>query len=153
MLGRMILPGSKLQIQWPPYVPPYIAILRDWMRPGEIVASDMPWAVAWYADRKSVWLPETPAALLQMSDYRELGGQVPALYLTPISGTENTLGRPHQRRIQKLDSLHRQDGRSRSRLPTIGEPSWACPSAFFMRIGTGVRPLLPEQGHEREPLS
>jgi len=89
------LPGLKPrepEIRWPPYVPPYIAVLNDWMQPNEITASDMPWAVAWYADRRALFLPETVKEMTDISDYRVLGGPVYGLYLTPISGSENKLG-------------------------------------------------------------
>lgn len=78
--------GQRPPIQWPPYVPPYIGILGDWFGEKEIIASDMPWAVAWYAGRKSVLLPESVRAFNQLNDYRILGGPVSGLYLTPISG-------------------------------------------------------------------
>ena len=91
LLGRICFSRSVWQVQWPPYLPPYISMVRDWMAPNEIVASDMPWAVAWYADRKSLWVPETPDELYQINDYKELGGPAPTIYLTPISGTENPL--------------------------------------------------------------
>ena len=79
-------------IEWPPYAPRYIAVMRDWFQPDEIIASDMPWAVAWYADRRSLWLPYKQEDLIDLSDYKRLGGPVSALYFSPISGTENTLG-------------------------------------------------------------
>lgn len=93
MLFRMpgLKPGES-PIRWPPYVPPYIAVLNDWMRPDEITASDMPWAVAWYADRRAMYVPETVRLLTEISDYRILGGGVFGLYLTPISRSQNTLG-------------------------------------------------------------
>lgn len=74
------------RVQWPPYVPPYIAILSQWTRDEEIITSDMPWAVAWYADRKSLWLPVSVRDFLQYSDYKQLKGQIVGLYLTPITG-------------------------------------------------------------------
>ena len=78
--------GTKSPVQWPPYVPPYIAILRDWTQPREIIAADIPWAVAWYADRKSLWVPMTVQSFLEMNDYERLGGRIAGLYLTPFSG-------------------------------------------------------------------
>jgi hypothetical protein len=86
-----VLAPFKPQIRWPPYVPPYIAVLNNWMKPEEIVASDMPWAVAWYADRPSLWVPDTMKTFTEFNDYKVLGGPVNALYLTPISGSQNTL--------------------------------------------------------------
>src|SRR5205823_14597408 len=47
--------ASQKAINWPPYVPPFISILNQWMKPNEITASDMPWAISWYADRRSLW--------------------------------------------------------------------------------------------------
>jgi hypothetical protein len=64
-------------------------VLHDWMNPGEITASDMPWAIAWYADRRSLWLPESPKIFADMSDYALLGTPINGLYLTPVSGTAN----------------------------------------------------------------
>jgi dolichyl-phosphate-mannose-protein mannosyltransferase len=78
-------------VRWPPYVPPLIGVLNDWMKPDEITASDMPWAVAWYADRRALWLPDTLRILTDFGDYKKLGGPINGLYLTPISGTDNKL--------------------------------------------------------------
>jgi hypothetical protein len=79
-------------VRWPPYVPPSIAVLNGWMKPEEIVASDMPWAIAWYAGRRSLWVPLTMKTFTDFNDYQVLGGPVNGLYLTPISGTQNNLG-------------------------------------------------------------
>jgi hypothetical protein len=85
------LSPPKPLVRWPPYMPPLIGVLNDWMGPEEIVASDMPWAVAWYADRRSLWLPDTIQVMTELGDYNVLGGPVNGLYLTPISGTDNKL--------------------------------------------------------------
>ena len=76
------------RVQWPPYVPPYIAIMggKDgWTEPNEIIASDMPWAVAWYANRESIWIPDTVANFIELNDYNRLHAPIVALYLTPVS--------------------------------------------------------------------
>ena len=85
------LSPAKPLVCWPPYMPPFISVLNGWMNPDEIIASDMPWAVAWYADRRALWLPDTVRTMTEFSDYKTLGGQVNGLYLTPISGTDNKL--------------------------------------------------------------
>ena len=74
------------RVQWPPYVPPFIAILNTWTTEREIIASDMPWAVAWYADRKSLWVPKTIADFVKLNDYESLGNHLIGLYLTPVTG-------------------------------------------------------------------
>lgn len=75
-------------VQWPPYVPPFIAILNSWTNEDEIICSDMPWGVAWYADRKSLWLPTTINDFLALNDYNQLGGRIVGLYLTPVTGNQ-----------------------------------------------------------------
>ena len=51
---------------WPPYYAPSLASttsgLKGWVNEKQLVFSDQPWAVAWYADRMSVWLPPTREA-------------------------------------------------------------------------------------------
>lgn len=82
------LSPPKPFVRWPPYMPALIGVLNDWMGPEEIVASDMPWAVAWYADRRSLWLPDTLQVMTELGDYNVIGGPVNGLYLTPVSGTD-----------------------------------------------------------------
>ena len=48
----------------------------------------MPWAVAWYANRKSLWLPSTVSNFTELNDYNELGGRIVAIYLTPVTGNQ-----------------------------------------------------------------
>lgn len=83
---------AKGRIQWPPYVPPFIAMLNDWTTEREIVASDMPWALAWYADRKSLWLPISVQDFIDLNDYNLLNGHIVGLYLTPVSGNRSFVG-------------------------------------------------------------
>lgn len=78
----------KGRVQWPPYVPPFIAILNTWTTEGEVIASDMPWAVAWYADRKSLWLPTTVKNFTDLNDYNQLQGRIVGLYLTPVTAND-----------------------------------------------------------------
>ena len=85
LLNILLAPPAG-RVQWPPYVPPFIAILNNWTTENEVIASDMPWAVAWYADRKSLWLPSSIRDFLVLNDYNQLGGRIVGLYLTPVSG-------------------------------------------------------------------
>jgi hypothetical protein len=91
LIGRLLLDRSPWLVEWPPYLAPSIASMQKLFLPNEIIASDMPWAVAWYADRDSLWLPYQPSDLIEISDYRRLGEPICGLYFTPISGSENTL--------------------------------------------------------------
>lgn len=83
--------GAQSRIQWPPYVPPYIAVLQKWYGQGELLCSDMPWAVAWYANRKCLLMPETVRRFNQISDFGVLGKPIVGLYLTPVSGGQDFL--------------------------------------------------------------
>ncbi len=87
MVIRLLGPMQS-RFKWPPYVPPYIAIMRGWTTDKEIIMSDMPWAVAWYADRKSLWMPTTIKEFTDLNDYRKLNGEIVGLYLTPYSGDQ-----------------------------------------------------------------
>jgi hypothetical protein len=80
--------GQGRSINWPPYVPPFIAILGDWYEPNEALCSDMPWAVAWYANRKCLLMPDTPETMIKISDYDIMGAPIRGLYLTPVSSDE-----------------------------------------------------------------
>jgi Dolichyl-phosphate-mannose-protein mannosyltransferase len=90
MLLRFVA-GAQAKIQWPPYVPPFISVLGKWYEPREILSSDMPWAVAWYANRKCLLMPETIRQFNQISDFGVLGQPIAGLYLTPISGGQDFL--------------------------------------------------------------
>ena len=87
-LAQFIELNSKARgrVQWPPYVPPFIAVLNEWTSEREVIASDMPWAVAWYADRKSLWVPLTIKDFENLNDFNQLNGQIVGLYLTPVTG-------------------------------------------------------------------
>ncbi|MFK7911642.1 MAG: ArnT family glycosyltransferase [Akkermansiaceae bacterium] len=65
---------------WPPYIPSvYNRILADNTGIKDVVISDTPWAVAWYADRMSVWLPQD---LDQIEEIESLA----KTQQTPVSG-------------------------------------------------------------------
>ncbi len=82
---------DRLAVSWPPYYPPTLGLLRTWTQPREIIASDMPWAVAWYGDRKGLWLPWTIQQFLDINDYKKLGGPVAGIFLTPVSGNKGLI--------------------------------------------------------------
>ncbi len=58
--------------EWPPYFPKvFNRTLADNTAPKEIIISDMPWAVAWYADRMSAWLPRDIEEIEQIEEIAE----------------------------------------------------------------------------------
>jgi hypothetical protein len=74
-----------IRINFPPYLPAFMQLFTSWTNPQEIICSDMPWAVAWYADRKALLLPAKVKDFNNFYDYQSLGGPIVGLYLTPIS--------------------------------------------------------------------
>ena len=80
-----LLPRSTMPFQYPPYFEPAINRLGLWTKDAEIIGSDMPWAVAWYADRKSLLIPNKFKDFMGLSDNAKLPGTLCGLFLTPIS--------------------------------------------------------------------
>jgi len=79
ILGR--LPPKISPVVFPPYYPPEIQIVAGWMKPDELIMSDVPAAVAWYGQRQSVWLTlNTKDDFFAINDYMK---PVQAMYLTP----------------------------------------------------------------------
>ena len=75
-----LLPPKSSPVAYPPYYPPEIQKVSSWMRPDELVMSDIPWAVAWYGDRQCVWTTlNSQTDFFQFNDYIK---QVRGLYLT-----------------------------------------------------------------------
>jgi 4-amino-4-deoxy-L-arabinose transferase-like glycosyltransferase len=73
---------NNVYYAFPPYMPPLVKTLGQFAEPQEWVTTDMPWATAWYADRASLWLPDT------ISDFQNLNDNVcptGVLLLTPVS--------------------------------------------------------------------
>lgn len=67
---------------WPPYFPYALNTYfqqQGVVKPNQIVVSDQPWAVAWYADRVSIWLPK------KLKNFEELDIAATDLK-TPIAG-------------------------------------------------------------------
>jgi len=81
---------SRMVVAFPPYAPGAISKMHDWFGEKDVICSDMPWAVAWYADRKSLWLPMTMSDFFELNDFR-FNGRVTGLLLTPITGYKGLL--------------------------------------------------------------
>jgi hypothetical protein len=76
-----LLPPKTVPITYPPYYPPDIRQAAGWMKPDELMMSDVPWAVAWYGQRQCIWLTLTADDdFFAVNDYMK---PVQALYLTP----------------------------------------------------------------------
>lgn len=62
-----------------PYYPNFVQHTARWMKPNELMMSDIPWAVAWYGDRQCAWVtPNDDEQFYKLHDVKK----VQALYLT-----------------------------------------------------------------------
>ena len=75
-----LLPPKTSPVAYPPYYPPEIQKIAGWMRPDELVMSDIPWAVAWYGDQKCVWT--TVNSQYEFFLFNDYVKEVRGLYLT-----------------------------------------------------------------------
>jgi hypothetical protein len=75
---------------WPPYYAPALnsktAGIKGWTKPNQIIFADQPWAVAWYADRISIWLPPTYTGFEKLENIAaDLDTPVAGVVISPIS--------------------------------------------------------------------
>jgi hypothetical protein len=83
---------GRLYPHWPPYVPDRVSFMRRLTEPNEIIFSDAPWFVAWYADVRSVWLPVRRSDFAAMTQKAESAGtSVAGIVVTPLSSKVNHL--------------------------------------------------------------
>lgn len=83
---NIITTTNRGMMVWPPYIPSYIGIFAHWTEDKDVIVSDMPWAVGWYANRSSLWLPTTTKELSELNDYDTLKAPIAGVHLTPITG-------------------------------------------------------------------
>jgi len=88
--------NQRARAVWPPYWPALLSkTLHDNTEESDIIFSDQPWAVAWYADRISIWLPrkvEEFEDLESLAEEQELG--TAGILVTPTSFENNPLYSP-----------------------------------------------------------
>src|SRR5438445_1263538 len=83
-----LLPPREFPLAYPPYYPPWIQQFGRWMSKDELVMSDMPWAMAWYGQRQSVWTTLNVKDQKGHDDFftvNDLQKPVHGLYLTTLT--------------------------------------------------------------------
>jgi len=73
---------------YPPYYPPALNVkLVDTSNPQDIIVTDQPWAVAWYANRKALWIPMSIDDLTEALDpiFYKSGVDIQGILVTPSS--------------------------------------------------------------------
>ncbi len=64
-----LLPPRRGVFPYPPYVPPYTRVFAGWFGKNDVGCSDLPWAMAWYGDRRTLWLPTTVNDFTEIHDF------------------------------------------------------------------------------------
>ena len=74
---------------WPPYYAPALnneSGVKGFTTPKQVVFSDQPWAVAWYADRISIWLPPSREGFQKLETVaNDLQTPVAGILISPSS--------------------------------------------------------------------
>jgi hypothetical protein len=116
-VALMLLPPGRDPSTFPPYHPPLIQKVADWVEPEEVMMSDIPWAVAWYSDRTCLWLTQQAVEPRSREDFyavHDFRTKVVGVYLT-----QSTAEKPFFRAM--LDPQHRREA-ERARAEAAGEP-------------------------------
>lgn len=81
--SRNVIPSN------PPYYPPIIQKTAGWLKESEMTMSDVPWAMAWYGQRQSLWATlGLQTDFFSISDYQK---PITAIYLTAATLDERFL--------------------------------------------------------------
>lgn len=98
-LPRQLYIGIWTSARGIPHFPPYYPAalngkLHNMTNEKEIVVTDQPWAVAWYADRKALWLPRSLADYSRNLEpvFRKHGQDVQGFLITPSSHSMGSSG-------------------------------------------------------------
>lgn len=88
---------GRAKAVWPPYWPPVLSkTLHNATEDKDVIFSDQPWAVAWYADRISIWLPRK---IEEFEDLEALvedqGLESAGIIVSPTSYESNPLYLPY----------------------------------------------------------
>jgi hypothetical protein len=111
ILPRQVINGINLRDSgglphWPPYYAPALNIgLKRVVKENEIVVADQPWAVAWYADRVSLWLPTTRRGFERFETIAA-DSQTPltGILISPVSNQHGSIAEIYQQ-YQDFTSL------------------------------------------------
>ena len=82
-LVTSFLPPQPSPTAYPPYHPPQIQEVSNWLQPDELMMSDMPWAVAWYGRHPCIYLSkDTRDDFSYINDHFQT---VKGVYLTTLT--------------------------------------------------------------------
>ena len=64
-----LLPPRRGLYPYPPYFPPVTHLVAGFFEKDDLASSDMPWAMAWNGDRRTVWLPMSVEEFYEIHDF------------------------------------------------------------------------------------
>jgi hypothetical protein len=129
----MLLPPKKNPSAFPPYYPPMIQQAGGYLGDKELFICDIPWAMAWYGDRNSVWTTLYAYEAVGREDLAAVGdrrAKIAGLYLTQSSTMANfveDMYRPaqfHKRVEEEVDIAEGVDEEVGSADRRIGWPEF-----------------------------
>lgn len=77
-----MLPPRRAPFPYPPYLPPVTRTVADFFESDSLGCSDLPWAMAWDGDRRTVWLPVSMDEFYEIYDFVASKG-FQFVFLTP----------------------------------------------------------------------
>ncbi len=87
-MGIKVLQKNPPPYAYPPYFPPVLFFIKDWIEPDELQSADIPWATAWYCDRTSIWIPYKKKDFYAMNDFKF---KISAMLFTPETSNRKML--------------------------------------------------------------
>lgn len=64
-----LLPPRRGAYPYPPYFSPITHVVADLFEKNELGTSDLPWAMAWDGDRRTIWLPSSVEDFYEIHDF------------------------------------------------------------------------------------
>jgi 4-amino-4-deoxy-L-arabinose transferase-like glycosyltransferase len=122
-----LLPPRRGMFPYPPYIPPYTRLYAGWFDKNDVGCSDLPWAMAWYGDRRTLWLPTT------VNDFSEIHDFVAPKGISFLLFTPYMMDQRFQSEVSK--------GQYKD---WMGVMSGKVPQNFPLKFGT----LLPPDGEQ-----
>lgn len=82
-LVQSLLPPHPSPVVYPPYDPALIQRVGGWFNEKELLMSDMPWAMAWYGRRQTLWMTlNWKKDFVEITDFQK---PIKGIYLTPVT--------------------------------------------------------------------
>jgi hypothetical protein len=70
MIFTVLPPRRSVYVfPYPPYITPVTRAVADYFETNALACSDLPWAMAWNGDRRTVWLPMTIDEFYEINDF------------------------------------------------------------------------------------